>query len=592
MTFKTLFRLVIKDINFLFQIIFFIILTSLYSLIIPIFFKIILDYIIVQKMPTLLIIFSVIIIGVIISRILFAFIQDFFIIILRQKVEKRVLLNYIKEIFHLKIDIFEKYQLGDLVTRFTNIMNSFQYFFVDFVFYCFYALFISILIGIILFNLNQTLFLGTSIFLFFHLLNFVIHNIVINRQAKKYFSVKGENASFIIQFLDGYIQILTSWQQNNYFEIFKKKLGNQYLHYLKKEIIGKRQEFFQNLLIQANIIFIIYFGTINVVNGKMLLGNLFLFILLLNFLYEPIYRISDVNKKLTDAVAQLKRLYEVIDNKEKETTEKTKNYIKIDKINSIVLKDIYFEYNKEKIIFENINYIFKKNNIYLISGQSGIGKSTLFNLIARLYLPTQGNIFFDDIDYNKYSLDEIRNKISICLQENLFFSDTIENNIAFFSEKVNKEHLFKSVEISQSDSFIKTMKNQFNAILLEGGNNLSGGQKQRLNLARTLYDIQEKDVILLDEPTSSLDEYNESQFMKNLINLKKDKIIIIISHRNSIKDYCDEIIHIENKKYETQNPRTVRKNIYSEKIQIESFHHKIIDIESLHLSMKIYPKTE
>jgi len=549
MTFKTLFRLVIKDINFLFQIIFFIILTSLYSLIIPIFFKIILDYIIVQKMPTLLIIFSVIIIGVIISRILFAFIQDFFIIILRQKVEKRVLLNYIKEIFHLKIDIFEKYQLGDLVTRFTNIMNSFQYFFVDFVFYCFYALFISILIGIILFNLNQTLFLGTSIFLFFHLLNFVIHNIVINRQAKKYFSVKGENASFIIQFLDGYIQILTSWQQNNYFEIFKKKLGNQYLHYLKKEIIGKRQEFFQNLLIQANIIFIIYFGTINVVNGKMLLGNLFLFILLLNFLYEPIYRISDVNKKLTDAVAQLKRLYEVIDNKEKETTEKTKNYIKIDKINSIVLKDIYFEYNKEKIIFENINYIFKKNNIYLISGQSGIGKSTLFNLIARLYLPTQGNIFFDDIDYNKYSLDEIRNKISICLQENLFFSDTIENNIAFFSEKVNKEHLFKSVEISQSDSFIKTMKNQFNAILLEGGNNLSGGQKQRLNLARTLYDIQEKDVILLDEPTSSLDEYNESQFMKNLINLKKDKIIIIISHRNSIKDYCDEIIHIENKKF-------------------------------------------
>jgi len=549
MTFKTLFRLVIKDINFLFQIIFFIILTSLYSLIIPIFFKIILDYIIVQKMPTLLIIFSVIIIGVIISRILFAFIQDFFIIILRQKVEKRVLLNYIKEIFHLKIDIFEKYQLGDLVTRFTNIMNSFQYFFVDFVFYCFYALFISILIGIILFNLNQTLFLGTSIFLFFHLLNFVIHNIVINRQAKKYFSVKGENASFIIQFLDGYIQILTSWQQNNYFEIFKKKLGNQYLHYLKKEIIGKRQEFFQNLLIQANIIFIIYFGTINVVNGKMLLGNLFLFILLLNFLYEPIYRISDVNKKLTDAVAQLKRLYEVIDNKEKETTEKTKNYIKIDKINSIVLKDIYFEYNKEKIIFENINYIFKKNNIYLISGQSGIGKSTLFNLIARLYLPTQGNIFFDDIDYNKYSLDEIRNKISICLQENLFFSDTIENNIAFFSEKVNKEHLFKSVEISQSDSFIKTMKNQFNAILLEGGNNLSGGQKQRLNLARTLYDIQEKDVILLDEPTSSLDEYNESQFMKNLINLKKDKIIIIISHRNSIKDYCDEIIHIENKNF-------------------------------------------
>jgi ABC-type bacteriocin/lantibiotic exporter with double-glycine peptidase domain len=287
-------------------------------------------------------------------------------------------------------------------------------------------------------------------------------------------------------------------------------------------------------------------------NGNMLLGNLFLFMLLLNFLYEPIYRINDVNKRLNDTLAQLKRVFEIIDNPEKESRNALSKNEKLSGIDSFQLEDLHFHFNQDQVIFENVNYRFEKNKIYLILGKSGIGKSTLFNLLIQIYIPTKGKILINGNNYNHYHYEQIRNKTVLSLQDNLFFSDTIQNIITFFSDKVDKHHLKESMEICQADTFVREMKNNINSELLEGGNNLSGGQKQRLNLARSIYDAKDKDVILLDEPTSSLDKYNESMFMKGLVEMKKNKIIIIISHRHSIRDYCDEVIHIENRNFRLQ----------------------------------------
>ncbi len=209
------------------------------------------------------------------------------------------------------------------------------------------------------------------------------------------------------------------------------------------------------------------------------------------------------------------------------------------------LKDVSFSYDKKNKIFENLNVKFYENKLVGIQGENGSGKSTLVDLIAGFLKPSTGNISINKQDIHN-NIKDWRKLIGYVSQTPFLTSNTIKNNIIFSTEKTIDEKRFEnSIIQSGVKDFLKKTPNGIESQIGDLGLKLSGGQKQRITIARVLY--KDPKIIILDEPTSAQDNKIEDYFLKIINELKKDKIIIIISHSKNIHDVCDINYKVENK---------------------------------------------
>ncbi len=224
--------------------------------------------------------------------------------------------------------------------------------------------------------------------------------------------------------------------------------------------------------------------------------------------------------------------------------EKNKSrYLEDFELDSINIKNVDFSY-KDRKIFENLNLEFNKGKIYGIIGPSGSGKTTLANLLLGLLKQNNGEILVN----NKYKLDEIKNNYQSLLPQKIFmFDNTIKSNIAFdYSTKnINEIKLEESITKSKLKEFIHNLDNNLDEVVGENAIKLSGGQAQRLAIARAIY--HDAQLIIFDEPTSSLDKENEKEIFESISSLKNNKILIVISHSDEITKYIDHKITIKNK---------------------------------------------
>ena len=224
--------------------------------------------------------------------------------------------------------------------------------------------------------------------------------------------------------------------------------------------------------------------------------------------------------------------------------EKNKSrYLEDFELDSINIKNVEFSY-KDRKIFENLNLEFNKGKIYGIIGPSGSGKTTLANLLLGLLKQNNGEILVN----NKYKLDEIKNNYQSLLPQKIFmFDNTIKSNIAFdYSTKnINEIKLEESITKSKLKEFIHNLDNNLDEVVGENAIKLSGGQAQRLAIARAIY--HDAQLIIFDEPTSSLDKENEKEIFESISSLKNNKILIVISHSDEITKYIDHKITIKNK---------------------------------------------
>jgi ATP-binding cassette, subfamily B, bacterial PglK len=233
--------------------------------------------------------------------------------------------------------------------------------------------------------------------------------------------------------------------------------------------------------------------------------------------------------------------------------DKNTNEIKInaDQKSLIEVNNLDFSYENdpnEKKIFSDLNIKLKFGNIYGLSGKNGTGKSTFADLIIGLLSPQNGNILFDGKNINLF-LNSWTNSVSYLSQNYFLFNDTIKNNITLRTKTndiFHKEKYEKALEISNLNEEFEKFTEQDESILRNSGRNLSGGQKQRVALARLIY--KDSKVVILDEPTASLDQISSKLMIKMLKEIKKDKLIIVISHSQEILDECDDILILENRK--------------------------------------------
>jgi ATP-binding cassette subfamily C protein len=227
---------------------------------------------------------------------------------------------------------------------------------------------------------------------------------------------------------------------------------------------------------------------------------------------------------------------------------KSKDVIKYKNFQVLEINDLCFKYGERKI-FKNLNLKIEKNRIIGIYGKSGSGKSTLINILLNFEKNYSAKIKFNKI--NQINFTAFSSLASYIPQDIVLMDGTLANNITLsLKDNFDKKKMNKCLSLAMFNEVLK-LKGGLDYIVGHHGNNLSGGEKQRVAIARALY--FEKEILILDEPTSGLDSYNENEFMQNIKKLSKKLTIIIVSHNIEIKEYCDEIYNLNDKKLVSEN---------------------------------------
>ena len=401
---------------------------------------------------------------------------------------------------------------------------------------------------LILFGFFVTLIFTKQYMIFFIILLLAIIGFIYLKLFGNFFAVVGnrrrENEAktrkIVAEGLSGFKEILISSKQNFYLNRFSK-----FTHrYINSTNIFSYLTILPKIILETTIVII--FAAIIILSLK-LKGNIPIESII--FFLAISYRLMPIANRLALNFNYIKFSLPILYHLKKENVfrkNKNKNKSMVKKISfekSIKLKNINFLYkkNKKKII-RDFNLLIKKNTVTGIFGNSGSGKTTLVNLITGLLKPTSGKILLDDKDISDF-IHSYQNNISYLSQDLFLMDDTILNNITFgekldFKKKKKLDSCLKKVGL---DKILKQKKG-LNTNISEGGINLSGGQKQRVVIARSLYN--DKELLILDEATSSLDKKSEQEILDLIYSLKKIKTIIVISHDIKLLKKADKILKI------------------------------------------------
>ena len=288
---------------------------------------------------------------------------------------------------------------------------------------------------------------------------------------------------------------------------------------------------------------IIYYVTSANYLDEISVGTFMSYLTAMIMLFAPIKRLSEVNVILQRGIAASESIFALLDSESEPDNED--NHDIIDEI-SISFKNINFKYETSKdLVLKNISFHIKPGETVAIVGKSGSGKTSLLDLLPRLYKPVSGSIFFNNQDISKFDLGFLRKQISYVGQDFTLFNDTILNNIAY--GELNKFEIIDvedAAKKANAFNFINSFPSKFNTHVGQNGILLSGGQKQRIAIARAI--LKNAPILLLDEATSALDSESESLIQESLNKLAANKTTIVIAHRLSTIVNADQIIVVEN----------------------------------------------
>jgi len=283
---------------------------------------------------------------------------------------------------------------------------------------------------------------------------------------------------------------------------------------------------------------IVYYGGLQVLQGKSTPGTFFSFMAALLLLYEPVKRLSGLNHAVQEGLASAERIYEILDTKP--DIEDAPDAVDLRPINhAIEFRDVQFAYNAEPVL-RDINLEVKAGEIVALVGVSGAGKTTLVNLIPRFYEVNGGGVFIDGRDIREVTISSLRSQIGIVTQQTILFNDTVRHNIAYGDHDKNEEQIIAAARAAYAHDFIMELSQGYDTVIGESGVRLSGGERQRLSIARAI--LKDAPILILDEATSSLDTESELYVQKALANLMQGRTTLVIAHRLSTVRNADRIV--------------------------------------------------
>ena len=342
------------------------------------------------------------------------------------------------------------------------------------------------------------------------------------------------------------ISVLKSFNiQNIIFNRFDKYAFNSFKNSLS---LAKIQAWFFPIilfLIGLSNLIVIYIGGKEFIDGNIEIGVIAEFIIYVNMLTWPVTLVGWVTSIVKQAEASQKRINEFLDSASSipNGTSKLGDASKKD----ITFKNVCFKYDQTGIeIFKSFNLKINSGKVLGIVGKVGSGKTSVVDLISRIYDPQKGDIFIGDKNLKSIEISELRSLISYVPQNNFLFSESIKKNIEFGNPNSSMDDITNAAKLAEIDLEIEKFENGYDTILGERGVTLSGGQAQRISIARSF--IKDSEIYLFDDCFSSLDSDTEDRILKNLKNNFQNKTLIIISHRVSCVKHADNIIVLDNGK--------------------------------------------
>lgn len=354
---------------------------------------------------------------------------------------------------------------------------------------------------------------------------------------RKFRNLKGKITGISQEILSKLDIIIEVDGEKFFIKKYKNALDEFLESYFKLDIFCNLNIAIIDLLNLGSYIFIFIYGAYKVSNGEITIGGVIAIMTYSEKIFSPILRIINSNFKIQQSIVALDKIYSFL---------AVKSYSESGDLTTNILGNIEFENVKfhYKLTDTALHYNcinFKRNSINVLIGESGVGKSSVLKLIYRLWDVDEGIIKLDNKDIRKYSIEYLRKNIAIMPQEVVIFNDTILNNILVGKDMRLKQviDICKKVKINE---FIETLSDKYETVIGNDGVNLSGGQKQRLLLARILLD--NKRIVIMDEPTSALNEEMEKEIWESIKHVLKDKTTIVITHKKSILKYADNIVKI------------------------------------------------
>ena len=457
--------------------------------------------------------------------------------------------------FDLKNEIFSKYQqltisfyknnkTGDLMNRISEDVTKVRMYLGPAIMYSINV--IVLFVMVISFMLYKNAVLTMYVLFPLPILSLVIYMVssIINKKSEITQRKQSKITSFVQEAFSG-IRVLKAYNKKLHFtSLYEKETEGYKRASLSLALVNSL--FLPSIifLIGLSTVITIYLGGIKTINNELDYGDIIQFIFYINMLTWPFASVGWVSSLIQRAAASQKRINEFINITDKVLNNGTE---KLEQIFKVEFKDINFKYpNSDDYVLKNINFKLNTGMSLGIFGKTGAGKSSLVQLLCRLYDPTEGEIFINDISYQQIELNAYRKKIGYVPQDVFLFSDSIENNIAFGlnKEDFNEDKIATAAESADLLNEIETFNDSFQTKIGERGITLSGGQKQRVSIARVLF--RKPQLLIFDDCLSAVDSQTSKKIQHSLNKNSSKKISIHISHKINNISNCNHILVLEN----------------------------------------------
>lgn len=443
----------------------------------------------------------------------------------------------------MDLSFFQDKQTGDLMSRIVNDTREFELLYAHIIPDLITNLLTFVGVLVILLFINWKLTLLTCFPIPFILVSGIIFSKVIRPFFKASQKVVGELNAKLQDNLSGIHEIQSFGQQapeaTSMRDVNDRQVAAMLRALRASAIFHPTVEFISSI----GTVLVVFFGGYLAYHNGLSVEDILSFILYLSLFYAPVSGLAQLLENLQQALAGAERVAIILDTPSKITD--SEDTIELQNVEgAVAFEHVKFQYEEEVPVLKDISFSAKPGMMVALVGPTGVGKTTMTQLLSRFYEPTEGRILIDGQDISKVSLSSLRKQIAPVLQDTFLFNATIGENIAYACPDATKEEIENAAKLAFIHEDILAMPKQYDTLVGERGLRLSGGQKQRVAIARAI--LRKSPIIVLDEATASVDVATERQIQAAINSLAGTKTIIAIAHRLSTIQHADMILVIEN----------------------------------------------
>lgn len=546
----------------------FTILTAFLSIARPLIVKYAIDHAISNPNQELLLTLVLLMLGALIFQAIMQFFQTYYANYIGQNVIKDLRVELYEHILRFKLQYFDKTPIGKLVTRSVSDIETISDVFSQGIIVMLGDFLQVIVILIAMFVIDWQLALIVLIPIPLLIVATAIFKKIVKSSFQQVRTQVAKLNAFAQEHISGMRIVQIFNREKVEMDRFKKLNKGHKAAYVRT--IWAYSIFFPivDLLSASSLALLIWWGTRGVILDYVTFGNLFAFIFFTNMLFRPIRQLADQFNTLQMGMVSSERIFEILDTDDIIKNEGTFQPETIK--GEVRFKDVWFAYNEDNYVLKGLDFSVKEGDNLALVGETGAGKTSIINILSRLYEYNKGEILLDGKNIRDYDLTALRDKIAIVSQEVFLFSDTVYNNITLNSPDYTKEEVVEAAKAIGAHDFISKLPGKYDYNVHERGSMLSLGQRQLLAFIRAY--VYNPDILILDEATSSIDTESEQMIQKATEVLTKDRTSIIIAHRLSTIQHADMIMVMD-------NGQVVESGNHNELLTKEGYYKRLYELQ-------------